>query len=192
MNWIATDYEENKVWELITAVVGKGDSQNEKLGVGGDFSQELKDEFSLRKRSSDCCRTQVYVPDYSEAKESKMLEFEGKRFIAKAKQEERAAHAQKGQTSLWFWGKSFYRQNLGGGLQGMWPSWLVGGEVTGWCSRNLVISLLVPRSLGSSACAQPEVTSLHLGGAGALVSIEELIDLYQIMCIPWGGTRTLL
>ena len=42
--------------------------------------------------------------------------------------------------------------------------WFVGGEATGWCLRNH--NLLVPTSLGSSACGQHVVpSSLHLGGS---------------------------
>ena len=51
--------------------------------------------------------------------------------------------------------------------------WLVGGEVTRRCSRNLVLSL---RLLSS-----PWV--------GALVPAEDLKNI--VMYIPWGGTRTL-
>ena len=50
--------------------------------------------------------------------------------------------------------------------------WLVGGEVTGQCSRNLVLSLKLPSSTWVEA----------------LVPTEELKG---ITYIPWGGTRTL-
>ena len=51
--------------------------------------------------------------------------------------------------------------------------WLVGGEVTGRCSRNLVLSLKLPSSIW----------------AGTFVPTEELKDI--VMYIPWRGTRTL-
>ena len=49
---------------------------------------------------------------------------------------------------------------------------LVGGEVTGWCSRNRALSLKPTLLLG-----------------GGLSSPEELRD--NALCIPRGGTRTL-
>ena len=52
--------------------------------------------------------------------------------------------------------------------------WLVGGEVTGRCSRNLVLSLKLPSSTW----------------VGALVPAEDGKDI--VMYISWGGTRTLL
>ena len=51
--------------------------------------------------------------------------------------------------------------------------WLVDGEVTGWCSSNLVLSLKLPSSTW----------------VGALIPEEELKGI--VMCIPWGGTRAL-
>ena len=51
--------------------------------------------------------------------------------------------------------------------------WLVGGEVTGWGSGNLALSLKLPSSTW----------------VGALVSAEELKDF--VMYLPWGGTGTL-
>ena len=74
----------------------------------------------------------------------------------------------------WFSGRSTYRQNLGVGLQGVAFFWLVAGEVTGWFSRNLVLSLKLPSSTW----------------VGALVPVEGLKDI--VMYIPWGGTRILL
>ena len=52
---------------------------------------------------------------------------------------------------------------MGGGLQCESFFWLVGSDVTGWCSGNHWI--------------------------GALVSVEELKDI--VICIPWGRTRIL-
>ena len=54
-------------------------------------------------------------------------------------------------------------------------SWLVGGEITGWHSRNLVLCLKLPSSTQ----------------VGALVSAKELNDIL-LRYISWGGTRTLL
>ena len=52
--------------------------------------------------------------------------------------------------------------------------WLVGGEVTGWYSRNLVLSL---------------VTILHLGGGlSSYRRTQRCIVIYT----TWGGTRTML
>ena len=51
--------------------------------------------------------------------------------------------------------------------------WLIGGAVTGWCSRDLVLSLKLPSSTWVSA----------------LVPAEELKD--RAVYITWGGTRTL-
>ena len=51
--------------------------------------------------------------------------------------------------------------------------WPVGGDVTWWCSRNLVLSLKLPSSTW----------------VRALVPAEELKDI--VMYIPWGGTRIL-
>ena len=54
--------------------------------------------------------------------------------------------------------------------------WLVGGEVIGWCSRNLVLNL----KLSSSTWV------------GALVPIELKDRCQNVMYIHWRGTRTLL
>ena len=51
--------------------------------------------------------------------------------------------------------------------------WLIGGAVTGWCSRDPVLSLKLPSSTWVSA----------------LVLAEELKD--SAVYITWGGTRTL-
>ena len=50
--------------------------------------------------------------------------------------------------------------------------WLFSGEVTGWCSRNCVLSLKSP--------------SLP-GGWGSCIKTER----YIVMYIPWGGTLLL-
>ena len=52
--------------------------------------------------------------------------------------------------------------------------WLVGGEITGWCSRNLVLSLNLPSSIWLEV----------------LDAAEEIKDI--AMSIPWKRTRTLL
>ena len=52
--------------------------------------------------------------------------------------------------------------------------WLVGGKVTGWCSRKLALSLKLPSS----------------SWVGALIPAEELRGTF--MCILWGRTWTLL
>ena len=65
---------------------------------------------------------------------------------------------------------------------------MVGDDVLGIS----IINLLVPTSLGSSACGQNIVTILYLGrGGGILVSAEQLKDMHQIVIyIPLGGTRS--
>ena len=69
--------------------------------------------------------------------------------------------------------------------------WLDGGEVTGWCFRNL--NVLVPTSLGSSACGQLVVTIKNLGVGVVLISTEQFKDILQIVIyIPSGGTRSSL
>ena len=54
--------------------------------------------------------------------------------------------------------------------------WLVGGEVTGWYSRDLVLS-------------QKLLSSTRVG---AWAPTEELKDILLCLSIPWGGTRPLL
>ena len=55
--------------------------------------------------------------------------------------------------------------------------WVAGGEVIGWCSRNLMLSLKLPSSTW----------------VGTVVPVEELRDMCQIVLfIPWGGIRTLI
>ena len=91
-------------------------------------------------------------------------------------QGEQVTPAQKTQTAHGFQGRNFYRQNFRGRAAGcVTLLWLAGGEVTGWCSRNL------QSVWGPHACAQPEVTILYLGWGGYLVPIEELKDMYQIV-----------
>ena len=76
----------------------------------------------------------------------------------------------------------------GGGDQLVDISPLVGGEVPNWgIFWNL--DFLVPAHLGSSACGQHVVTILHW--VGALVSIEQLRDMHQIViCVLSRGTRS--
>ena len=50
--------------------------------------------------------------------------------------------------------------------------WLVGDKVTGWCSRNPVLSLKLLSSIWVGALAPAELKDV-------------------VMCVPWGGTRTL-
>ena len=70
--------------------------------------------------------------------------------------------------------EEFLQQNLKRAAGCMVFFWLVGGEVIGQCSGNLVLSLKLLSSTG-------------WGG-----HIEELRDLYQLdMYNPWWGTRTL-
>ena len=71
-------------------------------------------------------------------------------------------------TTWWFLGESFYRQNLGCRVCDFL---LFSGEVTGQCSRNLVLSLKLPSSTWGGGLA------------------EELKDIF--MYITWGRTRTL-
>ena len=82
------------------------------------------------------------------------------------------AHAQNPWTPQRF-GDKFLRQSWG------WTEyvtffWLVGSEVTGWCYRNLVLSL----KLSSFTWVR------------ALVSAEELKTIAMYIC--WGGSKTLL
>ena len=80
----------------------------------------------------------------------------------------------KNPNSLMGFGEKFLEAKLGVRAAGCVAFfWLVGGEVTGRCSRDLVISLKLP----SSTCL------------GALVPAEELKDIF--MYVPWGGTRTM-
>ena len=68
-------------------------------------------------------------PMHSEARQTGMLEFGAERCLLQGPSKENwVASAQRALTALRFWGKSFYRQNLGGMLQGVCPSsdWLVG------------------------------------------------------------------
>ena len=61
--------------------------------------------------------------------------------------------------------------------------WLVGGEVIGWCSRNLVLSLKLSSSI------------LHLGGLSSFRTTQRCricVYIYINLYIPWGGTRVLL
>ena len=64
---------------------------------------------------------------------------------------------------------------------------LVGGEVIGWCSRNLVLSLKLSSSI------------LQLGGLSSCrttqrccIGICMCVCIYIYIYIPWGGTRVLL
>ena len=59
---------------------------------------------------------------------------------------------------------------------------LVGGEVIGWCFRNLSHQP-DPNQSSLYVCAQPEVTIFSL--SGNLSSVEALRDLFQIVvCLP--------
>ena len=73
------------------------------------------------------------------------------------------------------------RQHLGWGLQCVTFFWLVGGEVTGWCSRNLELSLKLPSSTWGGV-------GVWVQGRGRSLS-EELKD--TVMLAPRVGTRTL-
>ena len=61
------------------------------------------------------------------------------------------------------------------------------GESCSVCHFLLISWWWGSRTVLQESCAQPEVSILHLGGG--LSSAEELKDI--VMCIPWGGTRTL-
>ena len=87
-----------------------------------------------------------------------------------------------------FW-EEFLKTNSGGGLQ---DAWLVGGEVTGWWSRNL------SHQPSGSNWSGVNVLMLSLKlppstWVRALVPVKELKEKYQIVVyILWGGTSILL
>ena len=56
---------------------------------------------------------------HSETKQAKTSEFGAEEGLLQSQARRRTAQAQKAQTPLWFLGKTFYWQNLGGGLQGV-------------------------------------------------------------------------
>ena len=70
--------------------------------------------------------------------------------------------------------------------------WLVGGEVTGQCFRNLTHEPFGSNQSGIHVLEH----SLKLPSSswvGTFVPTEELRDVYQMaLHIPWGGARTLL
>ena len=105
------------------------------------------------------------------------------RFISKAKQGEQVACAQKTWTPQWILGKSFtgYIGRCGWSARCVTLLWLVGGEVTG----NLHHPGISIISLWFQPVWGPRfVLSLKLPSStwvGALVPVEELRDLYQIV-----------
>ena len=80
---------------------------------------------------------------------SRHQSLEQRKVYCKAKQGDQVIHTKKSETLQWFSEKSLYRQNLGWGLQRMF--WLIGGEVTGKSSRNLVVCI--------------KLNILHVGGS---------------------------
>ena len=129
--------------------------------------------FQLLPNPSSCAQHTV------RRKKLKCQSLEQGKVYCRAKQGERVVGALKTLNPQWFSGKSFYRQNLGWGLQCVWLSneslMKVGGEVTGGWSRNLRLSLKLP-------------SSTWVGGG---LSSWGRIQRYIVMDIPWGGSRTL-
>ena len=107
------------------------------------------------------------------------------RFIEGPSKENRATRALKTWTLWWFFGKTFYRQNWGRGLQGVLPSsdWL---EVVFQESQSSTFSFQPVWVHELMLCLKlPSSTRV-----GALVPTE-LRDTYvNVLYIPQGGTRT--
>ena len=87
---------------------------------------------------------------HSEAKQTEMLQFGAEKGLLQGQARRTGSSCSKPPTPWWFWGKSFYLQNLGWGLQGTWPSsdW--------WWGKMAVFQ---------ESCSQPKVAILHLGGS---------------------------
>lgn len=71
-----------------------------------------------------------------EAKKTKTLKFEVEKDLLLGQARRTNGSCSKNLNSWIVLGKSFYRQNLGGGLQDCDFLQMFGGEVAGWCSRN--------------------------------------------------------
>ena len=88
-----------------------------------------------------CCWTPEPKPTcltHSEAKQTKTSEFGAEKGLLQGTNRgEWAAHAQKSWTPLWLSRKLFLKASLWVKAAGVRPFfWFLGGEVTGWCSRN--------------------------------------------------------
>ena len=98
---------------------------------------------------------------------------EQRKVYCRAKQGERGGSCSKDLKSLTVFREEFLKAEFGVRAAGCGTFfWLVGDEVTRWCSRT---------------CAQLEVTILHLGGS---LSSCRRIQIYVVMYIPRGGSRT--
>ena len=114
---------------------------------------------------SHCCQTQVHMTNAQWGQTNQNIRvWIRKKFSVRAKQEEQVAHAQKTQITQWFSGKSFEKQIWDEGCRVC--DLLVDGELTGWFFQECQLStFMIPTNVQSNACAQSEVTILHLDGS---------------------------
>ena len=99
----------------------------------------------------------------------------------------------KDPNSLMTFRESFLKATFGVRAEGcMTFFWLVGGEVTGWCFRNLNHQPLVPANLGSK-CLWLACSHHPPPGWSGAVSSCRTTQRFRSDCsvYPWGGTRTL-
>ena len=111
---------------------------------------------------------------HSEAKQTKTLQFGPEKGLLQGHAKRMDGLCSNTLNSPMFWGERFWKARFVVKAAGCVNCfWLVGGEVTGGCSRKLVISL----KLSSSTWLE------------ALVQADQLRD--TITYIPWEGTKML-
>ena len=111
---------------------------------------------------------------HSESKQTETSEFGAEKGLLQGQAKRMGNLCSKTPNSPMVFGEKFLKSRFGVKAAGCVTFfWLVGGEVTGRGSRNLVLSLKLPSSTW----------------LGALVLADKLKDI--VTYIPWEGTRTL-
>ena len=116
---------------------------------------------------------------------------EQSKFYPRAKKRELVVYTQKPWAPQWFWEKSFYRQNVGGVLQGTWLSsdWLV---VTGLQSWNPAVRLKLPTSawVAVEFCRKTKILPVwHWRGTGSLAHGCTVTSLLLLPCFHIPSCR---
>lgn len=129
-----------------------------------------------------CWRTQVHVPS-AQWGQTETSELRAEKFYCKGQVRRKDSSCLETRNPQRFLVKSFYRQNLGRGMQGVWPPsgwwWGKGGvfqesQTSAFCFQTVC---------GTCACAQPEVTLLYLGG-GSFSSCRRTQEIYiRLLCM---------
>ena len=137
--------------------------------------------FNLSIVDLQCCvsitEPKFVCPTHSEAKQTKTLELGAEKGLLQGQARRIGVLCSKTLNSLMVFREKLLKAKFGVRAAGCVTFfWLAGGEVTGWCSRNLVFTVF--------SLKLPSSTRV-----GPLVPTEELKD--NIMYIPSGGTRTL-